>query len=64
MESGLKSVNGFGSTKAKDKFDLKPVERKMEKLRKANEQLRESGIFWHDACKDAIRDLLGKKQTR
>ena len=32
MESGLKSGNGFGTTKAKDKFDLKPVERKMEKL--------------------------------
>ena len=33
----------------------------MDKLRKANEQLRESGIYWHDACKEAIRDLLGKQ---
>ena len=39
----------------------KSFERKMDKLRKANEQLRESGIYWHDACKEAIRDLLGKK---
>ena len=39
----------------------KSFERKMDKLRKANEQLRESGIYWHDACKEAIRDLLGKQ---
>jgi hypothetical protein len=36
----------------------------MEKLRVANEQLRESGIYWHDACKDTVRDLLGKKKMR
>ena len=39
----------------------KSFERKMDKLRKTNEQLRESGIYWHDACKEAIRDLLGKQ---
>ena len=39
----------------------KYFERKMDKLRKANEQLRESGIYWHDACKESIRDLLGKQ---
>ena len=33
---------------------------KMEKLRIANEKLRDSGKYWHDACKDTIRDLLGK----
>jgi len=43
---------------------FKSIERKMEKLRKANEKLRESGVYWHDACKDAVRDLLGKKKTR
>ena len=42
----------------------KSFERKMDKLRVANEQLRESGVYWHDACKDAIRDLLGKAKTR
>jgi len=26
--------------------------------------LRESGIYWHDACKDTVRDLLGKKKMR
>ena len=42
----------------------KAIERKMERLRKQNEQLRECGIYWHDACKEAVRDLLGKKKTR
>lgn len=43
---------------------FKSIERKMERLRLANEKLRESGIYWHDACKDAVRDLLGKKKMR
>ena len=43
---------------------FKAVEKKMEKLRIANEKLRDSGKYWHDACKDAIRDLLGKNKTR
>jgi|TARA_A100001011_G_scaffold370204_1_gene426275 hypothetical protein len=43
---------------------FKIVERKLERLRTANEKLRESGIYWHDACKETIRDLLGKKKSR
>jgi len=43
---------------------FRAVERKMEKLRKDNEKLRDSGKYWHDACKDAVRDLLGKMKTR
>ena len=43
---------------------FRAVERKMEKLRKANEKLRDSGKNWNDACKDAVRDLLGKMKTR
>lgn len=42
----------------------KIIERKMEKLRISNEQLRESGIYWHKACKETVRDLLGKKKMR
>ena len=42
----------------------KQVERIMEKLRTANDTLRESGRYWHDACKDTVRDLLGKKRMR
>ena len=43
---------------------FKRIERKMEKLRITNEQLRESGIYWHDACKETVRDLLGKRKVR
>ena len=42
----------------------KIIERRLEKLRIANEKLRESGIYWHKACKETVRDLLGKKKMR
>ena len=42
----------------------KIIERKMEKLRISNEQLRESGVYWHKACRETVRDLLGKKKMR
>jgi len=56
----LEKLVGKDLTKAQFKI----IERKMEKLRTANEKLRESGIYWHDACKDTVRDLLGKKKMR
>jgi FtsZ-binding cell division protein ZapB len=40
------------------------VERIMEQLRSANDALRESGRYWHDACRDTVRDLLGKRRMR
>ena len=43
---------------------FKLIEKKIERLRKANEQLRESGVYWHDTCKETVRDLLGKKKSR
>ena len=43
---------------------FRAIEKKMERLRIANEKLRDSGKFWHDACQDTVRDLLGKKKTR
>ena len=43
---------------------FKTIERRMEKLRTANEKLREAGIYWHDACKETVRDLLGKRKMR
>ena len=46
------------------KAQFKIIERKMERLRTANEKLRESGIYWHNACKDTVRDLLGKRKMR
>ena len=48
---------GKGLTERK----YKTIERKMEKLRKQNEQLRDCGVYWHDACKETVRDLFGKK---
>jgi hypothetical protein len=56
----LEKLVGKDLTKAQFKI----IERKMERLRTANEKLRESGIYWHDACKDTVRDLLGKKKMR
>ena len=56
----LEKLVGKDLTKAQ----FKTIERKMERLRTANEKLRESGIYWHDACKDTVRDLLGKKKMR
>ena len=43
---------------------FKAIEKRLDKLRTANEQLRDSGKFWHDECKEAVRDLLGKKKVR
>ncbi len=46
------------------KTKYKQIERVMERLRITNELLRDSGKYWHDACKESVRDLLGKKKTR
>ena len=43
---------------------FKRIERIMERLGKNNELLRESGVYWHNSCKETVRDLLGKKKTR
>jgi FtsZ-binding cell division protein ZapB len=47
-----------------NKTQFKLIEKKMERLRRANEQLRDSGVYWHDTCKETVRDLLGKKKSR
>ena len=47
-----------------NKTQFKLIEKKIERLRRANEQLRDSGVYWHDTCKETVRDLLGKKKTR
>ena len=56
----LEKVVGKALTKAQYKI----IERKMEKLRISNEQLRESGVYWHKACRETVRDLLGKAKMR
>ncbi len=50
--------------KSLTKAQYKIIERKMEKLRISNEQLRESGVYWHKACRETVRDLLGKAKMR
>ena len=47
-----------------NKTQFKLIEKKIEKLRRANEQLRDSGVYWHGTCKETVRDLLGKKKSR
>ena len=47
-----------------NKTQFKLIEKKIERLRRANEQLRDSGVYWHDTCKETVRDLLGKKKSR
>ena len=37
---------------------------KLERLRRANEQLRDSGVYWHDACKSVIEKYLKKKTNK
>ena len=56
----LEKLVGKDLTKAQFRI----IERRMERLRTANEKLRESGVYWHDACKDTVRDLLGKRKMR
>ena len=62
MESGLKSGNGFGTTKAKDKFDLKPVERKMEKLEAVPFDMASRGVkinttSWKEDLQKKLREF-------
>mgnify|MGYP001168270034 FL=1 len=42
----------------------KAFERKLEKLRKANELLRDSGVYWHDACKKEMQSYYGSRKKR
>jgi len=42
----------------------KVLNKKMEKLRDANSALRDSGQYWHDACKDLIDDVFKFKKYK
>ena len=52
-----KSIGGKPLTLAKYKM----YERQLEKLRKANEALRDSGKYWHDVCKEEMQKYHGTK---
>lgn len=41
---------------------FKVLSSKLEKLRTANEQLRDSGIYWNQAAKDLIDKYIAKKK--
>ena len=41
---------------------FKTLSAKLEKLRTANEQLRESGMYWNQAAKDLIDKHIAKKK--
>jgi hypothetical protein len=43
---------------------LKTLTNKMERLRSANSALRDSGQYWHDACRDVIDDFYKFKNHK
>ena len=42
----------------------KAFERKLERLRRANEQLRDSGKYWYDACKKEMQSFYESRKKR
>jgi len=43
---------------------LRTLTNKMERLRSANSDLRDSGQYWHDACRDVIDDFYKFKNHK
>ncbi len=43
---------------------LRTLTNKMERLRSANSALRDSGQYWHDACRDVIDDFYKFKNHK
>ena len=41
---------------------FKVLVNKLERLRTANDQLRESGLYWHHACKDLIEKFYSNQK--
>lgn len=52
------------TTKTLSKAQYKVLAKRLEKLRTANEQLRDSGQYWHDACKEVIEDVFKFKKYK
>jgi exo-beta-1,3-glucanase (GH17 family) len=50
------------TTKQLTTAQYKVLSNKLERLRTANEQLRESGIYWHNACEEVVDEYIGKKK--
>ena len=58
IDNVIDKLEKIQESKKFSKLTLKVLIRKLERLRKSNESLRESGIYWYDVCKD----LLGLKR--
>lgn len=52
------------TTKRLSTAQNKALAKKMEKLREANSALRDSGQYWHDACRDVIDDFYKYKNHK
>ena len=42
----------------------KAFEKKLEKLRNANDKLRVSGKYWYDTCKKVMQEFYGSRRKR
>ena len=57
IDNVIDKLEKIQDSKKFSKLTLKILIRKLERLRRSNEALRESGIYWYEVCKD----LLGIK---
>lgn len=58
IDNVIDKLEKIQDSKKFSKLTLKILIRKLERLRRSNESLRESGIYWYEVCKD----LLGLKK--
>ena len=58
IDNVIDKLEKIQDSKKFSKLTLKILIRKLERLRRSNESLRESGIYWYEVCKD----LLGLKR--
>lgn len=52
------------TTKSLTQKQYNICQRELEKLRTANEVLRDSGQYWHDACQEVINDVFKFKKYK
>lgn len=58
IDSILESLEKFASKERKYSIrNFNSMKRRLEKLRTANEKLRESGIYWNQVCKDILKNI-------
>lgn len=65
IDEVLKRLDELSSTTKKlSVAQYKVLAKRLEKLRTANEQLRDSGQYWHDACQEVIDDVFKYKKYK